>query len=72
MDGEHIGAVQTNQGSVSTRIVVNACGPWSQKPASCVGLELPVKPLRRQWLVTEGITAIPEIFPFVFDFAQSL
>ena len=72
MDGEHIAAVQTNQGSVSTRIVVNACGPWSQKPASWVGLELPVKPLRRQWLVTEGITAIPESFPFVIDFAQSL
>ena len=70
--GNKIVNVQTNRGVIETEKVVNACGPWSQVPSKWVGLELPVQPLRRQWLVTNKITQFPKSFPFVIDFAASL
>ena len=36
------------------------------------GVDVPVRPLRRQWLTTTPLPAIPAEFPFVIDFAQSL
>jgi sarcosine oxidase subunit beta len=36
------------------------------------GVDLPVSPVRRQWVTTTPLPAIPEDFPFVIDFAQSL
>ena len=70
--GGRITAVQTSAGRVAASAVVNAAGPWSAPLARMAGVDLPVTPLRRQWLTT---TALPELepdFPFVIDFAQSL
>lgn len=64
--------VQTSLGTIETKTVVNACGPWSSSLGKEIGLEIPVFPLRRQWFVTEAIQELPEDFPFVIDFAQSL
>lgn len=65
-------SVTTNQGSIATRVVVNCAGPWSAAIGRMVGLELPVTPLRRQWLTTTALPGLPAGFPFVIDFAQSL
>jgi sarcosine oxidase subunit beta len=35
-------------------------------------LDLPIIPIRRQWLTTTPLPGIPDDFPFVIDFAQSL
>jgi sarcosine oxidase subunit beta len=35
-------------------------------------VNVPVAPLRRQWLTTTPLPAVPPDFPFVIDFAQSL
>jgi len=64
--------VDTNIGRVETETVVNACGPWSASLGSDMGLKIPVFPLRRQWFVTGNIPEIPDEFPFVIDFSQSL
>ena len=64
--------VQTSLGTIETKTVVNACGPWSASLGKEISLEIPVFPLRRQWFVTEAIQELPEDFPFVIDFAQSL
>jgi sarcosine oxidase subunit beta len=65
-------SVVTNRGSISTRIVVNAAGPWSALVGRMAGVEVPVVPLRRQWLTTSPLPEVPPDFPFVIDFAQSL
>tara|TARA_Y100000294_G_scaffold101216_1_gene93959 strand:- start:1714 stop:2874 length:1161 start_codon:yes stop_codon:yes gene_type:complete len=70
--GNKIINVQTNRGVIETEKVVNACGPWSQVPAKWLGLDLPVQPLLRQWLMTNEIPQFPKSFPFVIDFAASL
>jgi len=64
--------VQTSLGDIEAKTVVNTCGPWSAIIGNEVGLEIPVFPIRRQWFVTDAIPKLPDKFPFVIDFAQSL
>ncbi len=62
-----IGGVKTSRGFVSTRIVVNAAGPWAATVAHMAGAELPVEPLRRQLVPTEPFADLPQRFPMVID-----
>ncbi len=70
-DGRVQGVV-TDKGTVTTPVVVNAAGPWAGVVGEMAGLEIPVTPLRRQIVVTGPIPELPQGFPFVIDFAQSL
>ncbi len=72
VSGDHVSGVTTHQGRIAARAVVNCAGPWSAAVGRMVGLELPVVPLRRQWLTTTPLPSLPPRFPFVIDFAQSL
>jgi len=62
-----ISGVMTTRGRVSTRIVVNAAGPWAAEVARFAGAELPVEPLRRQLVPTEPFDGLPQRFPMVID-----
>jgi sarcosine oxidase subunit beta len=62
-----ITGVMTTRGRVSTRIVVNAAGPWAAQVAQLAGAELPVEPLRRQLVSTEPFDGLPQRFPMVID-----
>lgn len=64
--------LSTNKGEVLSRTIVNACGPWSGLLGELAGVKLPITPLRRQMLTTSPLPQIPQDFPFVIDFAQSL
>ena len=59
--------VMTTRGFVSTRIVVNAAGPWAASVAKLAGATLPVEPLRRQLVPTEPFDGLPQRFPMVID-----
>lgn len=65
-------AVLTNRGRVKAGAVVNAAGPWAAVVGAMAGLEIPVRPLRRQIAVTTLLPGLPQDFPMVIDFAQSL
>jgi len=65
-------AVETTQGVIQTRIILNAAGPWSGQLGQMAGVQIPVVPIRRQMFTTNPLKEIPENFPFVIDFAQSL
>lgn len=71
LDGR-IESVGTSAGKISTPLVVNAAGPWAGLVGRMGGLEIPITPLRRQMLTTTPLTTMPEDFPFVIDFSQSL
>jgi sarcosine oxidase subunit beta len=62
-----IARVMTSRGPVSTRVVVNAAGPWAANIARLAGVELPVEPLRRQLVPTEPFDGLPKRFPMVID-----
>jgi sarcosine oxidase subunit beta len=65
-------AVLTNQGVISTPVVVNAAGPWAGVVGQMAGVQVPITPVRRQIMTTTPLPEIPADFPFVLDFAQSL
>ena len=64
--------VKTNKGTVETRVVVNAAGPWAGLIGQMAEVDIPIIPLRRQMLTTTPLPELPLDFPFVIDFAQSL
>ena len=65
-------AVLTSRGRVETATVVNAAGPWAALVGAMAGVEVPVRPLRRQIAVTTAVRELPHDFPMVIDFADSL
>jgi len=64
-------AVQTSQGEIETRWVVNAAGPYAGVVGRMAGVELPIQPYRRQVFVTDSFDGLPETFPMTIDFAPS-
>ena len=70
--GDEVEAVETTQGPIQTRTVLNAAGPWAGLIGQMAGVEIPIVPVRRQMFTTNTLKEIPEDFPFVIDFAQSL
>jgi len=72
ISGDQIEEVETGLGSIKTRMVLNAAGPWSGVIGRMAGVHIPVVPLRRQMFTTNPLKGIPVDFPFVIDFAQSL
>jgi len=67
LEVRRIAGVHTTRGFVSTRIVVNAAGPWAAEVAKMTGADLPVEPLRRQLVPTEPFDQLPKRFPMVID-----
>ena len=72
VSGDQIEVVETTQGLIKTRMILNAAGPWSSQVGQMAGVHIPVIPIRRQMFTTNPLNEIPEDFPFVIDFAQSL
>jgi len=72
LKGNKVEAVETTQGSIETRLVLNAAGPWASQIGQMAGVHIPIVPCRRQMFTTTPMPEIPEDFPFVIDFAQSL
>ncbi|MEZ0396897.1 MAG: FAD-dependent oxidoreductase [Anaerolineales bacterium] len=72
VESGRVTAVETNRGTIATRTVVNAAGPWAALIGAMAGVDLPITAVRRQWLTTTPLPDIPADFPFVIDFAQSL
>lgn len=59
--------VYTDKGSVSTKVVVNAGGPWAVEIGRWVGIDIPILNLARGILVTGPFPEIPSSRPFVED-----
>jgi sarcosine oxidase subunit beta len=72
LKGGRVAGVQTSQGPVETRMILNAAGPWSGLIGQMAGVHIPVIPLRRQMFTTSPLKEVPADFPFVIDFARSL
>ncbi|GAA5174083.1 FAD-binding oxidoreductase [Pseudonocardia eucalypti] len=69
--GGEITAVRTEAGDVRTDTVICAAGAWSAAVGEMAGVELPVRPLRRQVLVSEPIPDLPPRLAFTIDFGTS-
>ena len=55
--------VLTPAGTIATRLVVNAAGPWAPLVGRMAGLALPVDPRRRHIFVTDAFDGIRHPMP---------
>jgi len=70
IDSQGVCAVETSRGSVSSRKVVDAAGPWAASVAKMVGVDLPVEPLRRMLVPTEPFDQFPHTAPMIIDMSN--
>lgn len=66
-DGDEITGVRTSDGFVRTDAVVCAAGAWSGKVGEFAGVDLPVRPFRRQVVFTGPVTGLPESVPLTIE-----
>ncbi len=62
-DGRRIAGVRSGQGEVRTRCAVNAAGPWAGALGEGIGIDVPVRPVRRQTAITHPFSGLPEDTP---------
>lgn len=67
-----VAGVQTPDGFISTRTVVNAAGPWAAAIARMADIDLPVRPLRRQIVGIRPLAGLPPDLPMVIDLGDGL
>jgi len=67
LEGDRVAAVRTPAGTVATRLVINAAGPWAGPVGRLAGLTLPVDPRRRHIFVTDAFDGIRHPLPLVTD-----
>lgn len=70
-----VGAVTVSRGGEQQRVetdhVVCAAGVWSGAIGAMVGVELPIRPLKRHVAVTEPLDVDARAMPFTIDFSTS-
>ena len=70
--GDRVTAVRTAKGEIACGTVVNAAGAWGADVGRLAGIELPIRPLRRQIFVTDSVPGLDREFPLTVEFASSL
>jgi sarcosine oxidase subunit beta len=68
-DAQGVCGVETNQGFIASRAIVNAAGPWAGLLAKLAGVDLPIEPLRRMLVPTEPFDKVSQKSPMVVDMA---
>ncbi len=63
-----ITGVATSKGNISAPIVINAAGPFAEEVGKMAGVEIPVKPYRRQIFFTAAFPWIQDPIPLIIDF----
>jgi glycine/D-amino acid oxidase-like deaminating enzyme len=58
-------SVETDRGTIRTRIVVDAAGAWTRQVAEASGIPIPLVPTRHQLFVTEPLDGIRADLPIV-------
>jgi sarcosine oxidase subunit beta len=70
-DARGVSAVKTNHGTVATRIIVNAAGPFAGSVGKLVGLDLPLEPVRRQKVFIAS-DQVPQEGPLAIDLVRDV
>jgi glycine/D-amino acid oxidase-like deaminating enzyme len=55
LNKDRVEAVETDRGTISTKIVINAAGAWSSRIGAMAGCEVPIIPRRGQVFVTQAV-----------------
>jgi sarcosine oxidase subunit beta len=69
-DAQGVSGVETERGSIATRNVVNAAGPFAGVLGCLAGLDLPLEPVRRQKAFIAPKPQIPQHAPLTIDLVR--
>ncbi len=69
-DARGVCGVETSCGTIATRTVVNAAGPFAGKVGRMVGLDLPLEPVRRQKVFLSQQPLVPPDAPLTIDIVR--
>ena len=65
--GKRITHVETDAGVIATDCVVNCAGQWARQVGAMAGVEVPLQPLRHQYIITERIEGLSPDAPTIRD-----
>ncbi len=73
VEGGAVAGVNTSDGPIATRLVVNAAGPWAAAIGAMAGVAMPITPLRRHIFIAAppAAGAWPASRIMVIDFAST-
>lgn len=71
-EADRVTAVRTAEGEIACGTVVNAAGAWAAEVGQLAGIDIPIRPLRRQIFVTDPVPGLDRDFPLTIEFASSL
>jgi sarcosine dehydrogenase len=67
MDGARITTVRTSAGDISCDKVVNCAGQWARQVGAMAGINVPLQPVKHQYIVTEKIEGLASDAPTLRD-----
>lgn len=67
MEGDRIVAVETDKGVVACEKVVNCAGQWARQVGAMAGINVPLQPIRHQYIVTDRIDGLASDAPTLRD-----
>ena len=67
VSGDRVTGVETDAGRIEADHVVNAAGAWAGRVAATAGVDLPIRPSRRQLAVVAPERPVEPTAPFVTD-----
>lgn len=67
MEGDRIVTVRTTTGDIACEKVVNCGGQWARQVGAMAGINVPLQPVRHQYIVTERIEGLAADAPTLRD-----
>jgi len=67
MKGGRITAVKTDKGDIACEKVVNCAGQWARQVGAMAGINVPLQPVKHQYVITERIPGLATDAPTIRD-----
>ena len=67
-----VAGIRVGDERIGCGTVVDAAGPWAAQVGAMVGIDLPIRPLRRHIFVTGPVPGLEREFPLTIEFATTL
>ncbi|CAG0992715.1 MAG: FAD-dependent oxidoreductase [Rhizobiaceae bacterium] len=67
MKGDRIVAVKTDKGDIACDKVVNCAGQWARQVGAKAGINVPLQPVKHQYIITEKIEGLAADAPTIRD-----
>ena len=67
MEDGHIRAVRTTLGDIACEKVVNCAGQWARQVGEMAGINVPLQPVKHQYIITEKVPGLSTDAPTIRD-----